>query len=60
MRLPLKVGEATLGNWNIAAHRNKTPVRFFSGCIDEFMLFSRAFSDQEVERIHKQGNPAKG
>jgi hypothetical protein len=55
--IPLRIGRAELGNWNIATHRNSSPIRFFSGCMDEFLLFSRALSGEEVERLHAQGRP---
>jgi hypothetical protein len=55
--IPLRIGEAELGNWNLASHRNSTPVRYFTGSMDEFMLFSRALDDDEVERLYKQGRP---
>jgi hypothetical protein len=55
--IPLRVGGAEIGNWNIAAHRNKSPIRYFSGCIDEFLLFSRALSGEEIERLATQGRP---
>jgi hypothetical protein len=55
--IPLRVGDAELGNWNIATHRNSSPIRFLTGCMDEFLLFSRALSDQEVEQIYVQGRP---
>jgi hypothetical protein len=53
--IPLRIGDAEIGNWNIAAHRNRSPIRYFSGCIDEFLLFSRALSDAEIERLHSEG-----
>jgi hypothetical protein len=55
--LPLKVGNAEIGNWNVAEHHNSTVIRFFTGCIDEFMLFSRALTDDEVEQFSVQGRP---
>jgi hypothetical protein len=55
--IPLKIGDAELGNWNIATHRNPSPVRFFSGCMDEFMLFSRALGDEDVKQLYEQGKP---
>jgi hypothetical protein len=56
--IPLVVGSAELGNWNLASHRNNSPIRFFTGCMDEFMLFGRALSSQEIERIYEQSRPA--
>jgi hypothetical protein len=55
--LPLRVGDAEIGNWNIASHRNRSPVRYFSGCMDEFLLFARALSGREVERQYALGRP---
>jgi hypothetical protein len=54
---PLKIGTAELGNWNVAGYRNKTPIRNFNGCIDEFLLFSRPLSGEEVARLHAAGRP---
>jgi hypothetical protein len=55
--VPLRIGDVQLGNWSIASHRNNQPVRFFSGCMDEFLLFSRALDGQEIERFYLQGRP---
>jgi hypothetical protein len=55
--VPLRFGDAELGNWNAATFRNKHPVRNFYGGMDEFMLFSRALSGAEVERLYAQGRP---
>jgi hypothetical protein len=55
--IPLRIGDAELGNWNIATHQNRSPIRFLSGCMDEFALFARALSDQEVERLYTHGRP---
>lgn len=55
--VPLHIGDAEIGNWNPATSRNKSPIRYFSGCMDEFMLFARALNDQEIERLYEQGRP---
>ena len=55
--LALRIGDAELGNWNMARHRNPSAVRFFTGCMDEFLLFSRALSDEEIERHCLEGRP---
>lgn len=58
LNIPLRLGDVELGNWNIASHsHNTSPIRFFSGCIDEFMLFSRPLGDDEIKRMHRQGQP---
>jgi len=55
--VPLRIGNAEIGNWNVAGYRNKTPVRNFNGCIDEFLLFSRALAPEEVARLYTTGRP---
>jgi ferric-dicitrate binding protein FerR (iron transport regulator) len=55
--IPLRFGDAELGNWNAATFRNKHPVRNFNGAMDEFMLFSRALTAAEVEKLYAQGRP---
>ncbi len=57
LNLPLRIGDAELGNWNSAGYRNKTPIRNLNGCIDEFLLFNRALTREEVEILHTQGRP---
>jgi hypothetical protein len=55
--LPLRIGNAELGNWNIASHRNPSPIRYLSGRMDEFLLFARALSEQDIERLYEEGRP---
>jgi hypothetical protein len=55
--LPLRIGTAELGNWNPATFRTKSPVRNFTGCVDEFVLLSRPLTAEEVERLYLQGRP---
>lgn len=56
--VPLKLGNAELGNWNNVSKNSRQPIRFFRGSMDEFMLFSRALADEEIERLYQQGRPA--
>jgi hypothetical protein len=53
----LRVGDAEIGNWNVPARRDNSHIRYFSGCMDEFLLFGRALSEQEVEQLYTQGRP---
>jgi hypothetical protein len=55
--IPLRVGDAEIGNWNVAPQRSRSPIRYFSGCMDEFLLFSRALDGQEIGRLYTQGRP---
>jgi hypothetical protein len=56
--IPLRIGNAEIGNWNVATHRNNTPIRYLNGCMDEFLMFSRALSSQEIEQFCDRGRPA--
>jgi hypothetical protein len=56
--VPLHIGDAEIGNWNPATSRNKSPIRYLSGCMDEFVMCGRALSDAEIERHYSEGRPA--
>ncbi len=47
LRMPM----AELGNWNNGGHSGASAIRHFSGLMDEFMLFRRALSAEEVARL---------
>ncbi|HJZ91570.1 MAG TPA: sigma-70 family RNA polymerase sigma factor [Gemmataceae bacterium] len=54
--VPLRVGDAEIGNWRPAG--NPSPaIRYLDGCIDEFLLFSRALADEEIGRLYALGRP---
>jgi hypothetical protein len=55
--IPLHIGDAEIGNWNTASYADKYPIRYLSGCMDEFLMFSRALSGPEIERLYLQGRP---
>jgi hypothetical protein len=55
--IALRLGDAEVGNWNLGPRPHTNPVRYFSGCMDEFMLFSRALAGEEVEQLYEQGRP---
>ena len=55
--IPLRIGDAELGNWNMATHRNITPIRFLSGCMDEFLMLSRPLGADEIAQLYSQGRP---
>jgi hypothetical protein len=55
--IALRIGDAEIGNWNVGPRRHNQPIRYFSGCIDEFMLFGRALSGEEIQRLFDQGRP---
>jgi hypothetical protein len=56
---PFRVGAAELGNWNAKGFPKEDAfmIRNFSGAMDEFCLFSRALSDNEIRALHSAGKP---
>jgi hypothetical protein len=52
------LGDAELGNWNVGPRQHSSPIRYFSGCMDEFLLFSRALGAAEIEQLYRQGRPS--
>jgi hypothetical protein len=55
--VPLHIRDAELGNWNIADYRDSRPIRNFNGCMDEFLLYTRALDAQEVQELRERGRP---
>jgi hypothetical protein len=53
----LRLGNAEIGNWAVGSRGSRQPIRNFNGCIDEFMLFSRPFSEPEIQQLYEQGRP---
>jgi hypothetical protein len=56
--IPLQIGDAELGNWTPTSSRSKVPIRFLTGCMDEFQVFSRALGEGDIERLYTQGRPS--
>lgn len=56
---PYRVGTAELGNWNANGFPKDDPfmIRNFSGAMDEFCLFSRALSAEEIHTLYAEGKP---
>lgn len=56
---PFRVGAAELGNWNARGFPKSDPfmVRNFSGAMDEFCLFGRALSGDEIRALYSAGKP---
>lgn len=49
----LHTGQLELGNWTPKVGQPREPIRNFSGLIDEFAMFSRALSDQEILELYQ-------
>lgn len=56
---PFRIGAAELGNWNAKGFPEDDPfmIRNFSGAMDEFGLFSRALSSNEIRGLYAEGKP---
>jgi len=56
---PFRVGVAELGNWNAKGFPKEDPfmIRNFSGAMDEFCLFGRALSAEEIRALYSVGKP---
>lgn len=56
---PFRIGPAELGNWTARGFPNNDPalIRNFSGAIDEFCLFGRALSHDEIHKLYSAGKP---
>ena len=59
IRPPFRVGAAELGNWNADGFRGHDSllIRNFSGTMDEFCLFGRALSEEEIKTQYHDGDP---
>ena len=56
---PFRIGAAELGNWNFSGFSGPDPslIRNFSGAMDEFCLFGRALSGDEIRALYSAGKP---
>jgi hypothetical protein len=42
---------AELGNWNNHGHSDRVAIRHFSGVMDEFLLFNRVLTPEEIRKL---------
>lgn len=54
---PLITGALEIGNWTPVSGEPWEPIRNFNGRMDEFVVFSRALSAEEMERFWAAGRP---
>lgn len=55
--VPLNIGIAELGNWNPAGRADRTPIRHFSGAMDEFALYASVLGEEEIRSLCTVGAP---
>ena len=48
---PLRIGIAELGNWNDRRNASQVAIRHLSGAMDEFALWNRVLSDDEIHAL---------
>lgn len=56
---PYRIGAAEIGNWNARGFPSDDPfhIRNFSGSMDEFCIFGRALSADEIRELYAWGKP---
>jgi len=56
---PFRVGVAEVGNWNAKGFPKNDPfmIRNFGGAMDEFCLFGRPLSAEEIRALYSAGKP---
>ena len=59
IKTPFRVGVAEVGNWNAKGFPKNDPfmIRNFGGAMDEFCLFGRALSAEEIRALYSAGKP---
>mgnify|MGYP003630186356 FL=1 len=55
--IPLVIGPAEIGNWRPQEHTGEHTIRSLNGRLDEFALFGRALSAEEVLQLYQSGKP---
>ena len=50
-------GNAEIGNSSLKNTNGKTPIRFFTGRIDELSIFGHALQPEAINNLHQVGNP---
>ena len=50
-------GNAEIGNSSLKNTNGKTPIRFFTGRIDELSIFGRALQPEAINNLHQVGKP---
>lgn len=55
--IPLVIGPAEIGNWRPQEHSGEHSIRSLNGRLDEFALFGRALSAEEIFQLYQSGKP---
>jgi hypothetical protein len=55
--IPLRIGDAEIGNWIPGSWRARVPIRFLTGCMDELIVYSRPLTGDQIEQLYAHGRP---
>lgn len=55
--IPLVIGPAEIGNWRPQEHTGAHSIRSLNGRLDEFALFGRALSAEDILQWYQSGKP---
>ncbi|QDT96779.1 LamG-like jellyroll fold domain-containing protein [Gimesia aquarii] len=55
--IPLVIGPAEIGNWRPKEHTGEHSIRSLNGRLDEFALFGRALSAEDILKLYEYGKP---
>ncbi len=55
--VPLSTSSLEIGNWSPSGGDPMEPIRAFNGRMDEFLIFSRALSADEIQKLWEIGRP---
>lgn len=54
----IRIGDASLCNWGLPSRNQpRFAIRNLNGALDEFLLFSRPLSAQEIQELYRVGTP---
>jgi len=53
----IKISNAEIGNSSIKSSDGKTPIRYFTGRIDELAVFGRSLNKNSIDHLYRTGKP---
>ena len=53
----IKFSNAEIGNSSIKSSNGRTPIRYFTGRIDELAIFGRSLTKNSIEHLYRTGKP---
>jgi hypothetical protein len=56
---PIKIGPATIAGWLDRGNDpdDAVPIRYLACCMDSFLIFNSALTQDEIRRIYESGKP---